>query len=164
MSDCVVTPTPRRISVRLQKLPPSHLKVLPQKEKITPSPKQRKIQKNKKHRFNDTLTEEERTQLRKDVVWLDEMETYLKDEENLSWENYSSVMLQVEKLASAKGITYPHWAAGTYFYKGSQVTLSYNFYEMLEEAGAFEDEHGRDKGNGTYGHDDYGTTTTRRHC
>ena len=162
-ADGVVTPTPRRISVRLQKLPPTDLGLLPKEEKVSPSPKRRKIQR-KKHECVNELTEEQRTQLRGQVGGLKKMKTYLVEEENVSRVNCRDVMRQVEKLARAEGITYKRWAAGTYFYQGHGVTLSDNFSGLFAEARAFEEKHGEDLGNGTYGHDDYGTTTTRRHC
>lgn len=143
----VVTPTPpRRLSVRVRNLPPSDPGILPQ-ERFSPSPKRRKIQ--KKQQVVDKLTEEERTQLREQVDWLDEMEAYLKDEENLSYQNYRSVMRQVEKLVAGEGVTYHHWDEGTYFYKDSRITLSDDFDVLYEEACNFEDEHGKDLGNGT---------------
>lgn len=80
--------------------------------------------------------------------WLAEMETYLIENENLSYQNHRSVMRQVEKLSSGHGITYHHWPAGVFFGKGQMVDLTWNLEALYDEACDFEDEHGRDLGNG----------------
>ena len=140
------TSPPRRVSSRVRKVPPqpSSLDALPN-EQFTP--KRKKIR--KKQEVVVGLTDEERSQLREQVDWLEEMEAYLKDEENLSYQNHRSVMRQVEKLVTGQGITYHHWGKETYFGKGTRITLSDNFDSLYEEACDFEDEHGKDLGNGT---------------
>ena len=102
-----------------------------------------------KQHGNESLTQEERLQLRQQVDWLDQMEAYLIDEEHLSRQNYRSVMRQVEKLVQGTGVTYSHWDESTYFCEGSRVTLCDDFDALYKEACDFEDEHGKDRGNGT---------------
>jgi len=95
-----------------------------------------------------TLSEEDRENLRTEVDWLDDMEKYLIEEEKLSIANQKSVMRQVEKLVSGTGVTYGRWADNIIFAKGISVTLSDDFETMYDEAVEFENEHGRDLGNG----------------
>jgi hypothetical protein len=94
-----------------------------------------------------SLSEEDRKKLSA-IDWLEEMEVYLKNEEQLSYQNHRSVMRQVEKLVAGVGITYHHWNEGVYFMKGQTIQLSDDFGTMHDEAVAFENEHGRDLGNG----------------
>ncbi|GAX23516.1 hypothetical protein FisN_14Hh310 [Fistulifera solaris] len=107
--------------------------------------------KTKKRRIvhNTTaLTAEQRQQLRQEVAWMDDLEDYLHTQEQLSTQNLKSVMRQVEKLVSGEGITYSQWDEGVYFAKNSRVQLSDDFDALYEQAVQFEDEHGRDRGNG----------------
>lgn len=148
----VVTPTlTRRVSSRVRKVAPPTVM-----NEATRSDEQYKpkAKRQKKQEVSGSLTERELSQLREEVDWLDEMEAYLKDEENLSYQNYCSVMRQVKKLVTGKGVTYLHWDEGTYFYYRSRITLSDDFDAMYEEACAFEDKHGKDLGNGTYAKND----------
>lgn len=94
------------------------------------------------------LTEEERQTLEAKSEWLDEFGDYLLSEENLSQANYASVVRQVNKLASGAGITYSRWSDGVVFGKGLDLTLSSNYDSLFNEAVDFEDQHGRDLGNG----------------
>lgn len=110
--------------------------------------KKRRIVNNNNNSTVAPLTEEQRNQLRQDVEWMDELEDYLKHKEQLSHQNLRSVMRQVEKLVSGEGITYSQWDEGVFFAKGSPVQLSDNFDDLYEQAVLFEDEHGRDRGNG----------------
>ncbi|GAX13674.1 hypothetical protein FisN_14Lh310 [Fistulifera solaris] len=107
--------------------------------------------KTKKRRIvhNTTaLTAEQRQQLRQEVAWMDDLEDYLHTQEQLSTQNLKSVMRQVEKLVSGEGITYSQWDEGVYFAKNSRVQLSDDFDALYEQAVQFEDEYGRDRGNG----------------
>jgi len=79
------------------------------------------------------------------------MESYLRHEEELSSQNLRSVMRQVEKLVSGVGITYHHWRDETVVFgknrKGG-ITLAEDFEALHVQAIDFENEHGRDLGNG----------------
>ena len=76
------------------------------------------------------------------------MEDYLIAHEHLSPQNLRSVMRQVEKLVSGKGISYSQWEDHVLFASGRPIQLSDDMQEWYEQAVQFEDEHGRDKGNG----------------
>jgi hypothetical protein len=80
--------------------------------------------------------------------WLNNMEEYLSTEENLSRQNLTSVMRQVVKLSTGVGITYSHWGERVAFAKGRPIDMSEDFDSLYVEAVEFEEEHGRDLGNG----------------
>ena len=139
----------RRSSTRQRKAPDESFQALDddmERKLARPKIKKRRILYN-----NSTaapLTEEQRKKLRQDVEWMEELEDYLARKEQLSQQNLRSVMRQVEKLVSGEGITYSQWDEGVYFAKGAPVQLSDNFDALYELAVLFEDEHGRDRGNG----------------
>lgn len=111
----------------------------------------RRVKKRKKVASENSmpfLSETERDSLKDLPHWIEDMERYLLEEENLSQQNFRSVMRQVERLASGQGITYGRWKEGTYFMKGEKVNLSANFDKLYDEAVSFEDYEGRDLGNG----------------
>lgn len=100
------------------------------------------------------LTDEQRRRLDDAKDWLDEFEDFLtrvphgRNGKVISEQNCRSVMRQVRILVSGQGVTYKHWNDGTVCFKGRPVTLGTDFVELFEEAKAFENEHGKDKGNG----------------
>lgn len=95
------------------------------------------------------LTPEQRQQLRwSESSWLDDMQTYLIEQEHLSSQNLRSVMRQVEKLVRGVGVTYQHWPPGVSFGAGQQVTLHEDFEALHAHAVEFEHLYGRDRGNG----------------
>jgi hypothetical protein len=151
---------PRRQSSRIRRQPP------PLELELPPSPPRPRISRKQRiprrkevedDAFNTALTNKDRQQLQRYVSadWLQEMEVYLKEVEHVSYPNQRSVMRQVEKLVSGEGITYVHWnnPSGNgeiYFGRGRNVSLSDDFDQLYDEACVFEEEHGRDLGNGTY--------------
>jgi hypothetical protein len=114
----------------------------------------RQQQRSRKHKriirkeTASVLSREERDKLRNLPDWTTSMERYLLDHENLSQQNFRSVMRQVRRLASGEGITYTRWDEGVYFYANKRVDLSGDFEALYEEAVVFENEHGQDLGNG----------------
>jgi hypothetical protein len=140
----------RRSSRRIRKEPPAQPGLADDADidRIVVSKK-----KPKQHRSTntsaDTLSEADRQALRQQLNWIDRMDKYLENVQQISEPNRQSVMRQVEKLASGKGVTYHRWEEGTYFASGRPITLGETFNKLYEEACAFEDEHGRDLGNGT---------------
>jgi hypothetical protein len=96
-----------------------------------------------------SLSEEDRNKLKNLPDWVNDMEIYLRDEENLSRQNVSSVMRQVAKLATGVGISYSRWDDNVIFAKDRSIDLSDDLDTLYVEAIDFEDEHGRDLGNGT---------------
>jgi hypothetical protein len=97
-----------------------------------------------------SLSEEDRDKLKNLPDWVNDMEVYLQDEENLSRQNVSSVMRQVAKLSTGVGITYSRWDDSVSFAKGRPIDLSDDLDSLYVEAIDFEEEHGRDLGNGAY--------------
>jgi hypothetical protein len=100
-----------------------------------------------------------------DAVLLSKFERYLNRVEALSEQNVRSVLRQVKKLMAGTPITYHHWrdsvafvARGTASTKNKTaaastreaagVNLGTDFESLYEQACDFEDEHGRDLGNG----------------
>jgi hypothetical protein len=159
---------PRRLSNRIRKAPPP-LSDLTEDWRKEPSKKGKadhyeEIQywrgETKLRRQQiavESLTKEERLQLSRYVreessdepSWVADMDEYLRREESISDDNRKSVMKQVRKMVSRQGITYMHWTEGTYFGQAG-ISLSDDFIAMYDSALEFENEHGRDKGNGTF--------------
>jgi hypothetical protein len=101
---------------------------------------------------NNTEFTKDEMQLLKNVsadLWMDDMDRYLNDVEGISKMNRVSVMRQITKLVSGVGITYHHWPAGTYFYKHKFLNLSTELNHMYQTAIDYENQYGRDLGNGT---------------
>jgi hypothetical protein len=167
----VVSPPsgPRRLSNRIRKAPPP-LSDLTEDWRKEPSPKKGKGDPYEEIQYRrgetklrrqqiavESLTKEERLELSRYIreessgepSWVDEMDEYLRREENISNDNRKSVMKQVRKMVSRQGITYMQWTEGTYFGQEG-VSLSDDFIAMFDSALEFENEHGRDKGNGTF--------------
>lgn len=94
------------------------------------------------------VSDKERKLLENLPDWLNSMEEYLSTEENLSRQNLTSVMRQVVKLSTGVGITYSHWGERVAFAKGRPINMSEDFDSLYVEAVEFEEEHGRDLGNG----------------
>jgi hypothetical protein len=82
------------------------------------------------------------------ISWLADMKDYLDVKQGLSVYNSRNVMRQVEKLVAGTGVWYEHWDDHMCFGKGQRVDLSWDFEELLVHAQDFEDEHGKDWGNG----------------
>ena len=143
----VVTPLaePRRSS-RKRNVQPENQGLPEQDFRISPVSRPKK-QRRPKEVF-PALPESKRRTLARCQKWLDDMETYLIEEENLSRPNYTAVMRQVEKLVRGEGITYSRWDDSVKFRQGEKVRLSDDFLALFDQAVAFEDEHGRDLGNG----------------
>jgi hypothetical protein len=89
-----------------------------------------------------------------DVEWLEEMGTFLqtrphgRNSNTISFANARTVMRQMKVLVTGEGVRYKHWNRGIVFGAGRPVTLKTNCTAMFHEACAFEEKHGRDKGNG----------------
>uniref|UniRef100_A0A7S1BHT7 Uncharacterized protein n=2 Tax=Corethron hystrix TaxID=216773 RepID=A0A7S1BHT7_9STRA len=62
--------------------------------------------------------------------------------------NARMVMRQVRLLASGAGVTYHHWPKKVVFCKNRPIDLSENFEALFREAQQYEDQYGRDLGNG----------------
>lgn len=117
-----------------------------------PKKKQRKIKKPTEDDRAIPLSEEEYHKLSqvKTKVWVKEMEIYLKDVENISHQNLVSVMRQITKLVEGEGITYHNWPNGTYFYEDKKIHLGVDCDQMYDDAVDYENDYGRDKGNGMF--------------
>ena len=57
-------------------------------------------------------------------------------------------MRQVEKLCSGAGVTYHRWPGQIYFCKGERLALSWDMNALYDRAVEYENEYGRDLGNG----------------
>jgi hypothetical protein len=94
------------------------------------------------------LSESDRHMLIEYPNWIEDMEAYLSEKENLSSQNLSSVMRQVRKLSSGIGINYHHWPENVFFAKGRCINLADDLDALYDEAVEFENKYGRDLGNG----------------
>jgi len=112
--------------------------------------KQRKTAKKKRKEPSIVLTEVERETLlfADKEKWFKDMEYWLEHVDGVSKANSRTVMSKVKKLASNEGISYVQWPPNVFFYKGIEVNLSMDFDRLLQEAKAFEDTYGEDKGHG----------------
>lgn len=159
-SAAVAAAEPSRRSSRLQRVSPHNPKglnpeVLVEEEKrleeaatAARASKRRKTGSGRGAR-SMVVTDEERKKLQDNVPdWLDSLEEYLTDVDAVSESNRRSVLRQVERMAAGIGITYHHWKKDTFFYKGTCIDLSFDFDKLYDEAVAFENEYGRDLGNG----------------
>ena len=119
-----------------------------------PQRKKRRKGRGSRGRQPPPLTDAQRETLESSGAWLDELETFLLRTPHgrlgkvCSDDNARSVMNQVRKLVSGAGIDYHHWPEGVAFRGGHPVTLADDFVAMYANALEFEDEHGRDLGNG----------------
>jgi hypothetical protein len=143
---------PRRSSRRVRNASPTHMGLADDADidRIVVSKTAKPKQHRRTNTSSETLSDADRTALRQQLDWIDGMDQYLENVQQISGPNRRSVMRQVEKLASGKGVTYHHWEEGTYFAAGRPITLGETFSKLYEEACAFENEHGRDLGNGTF--------------
>lgn len=96
------------------------------------------------------LTEAERANLGE---WdMDALEEFLTYEHPISEDNRKQVMRQATKLVSGQGVHYGSasygWPDDVVFRKGEPITLTSDICQISYDAKAFEDEHGRDHGNG----------------
>lgn len=96
----------------------------------------------------EPLPQDVRDKLKKVKIDLNGMKEFLLEEQGLSPDNARNVMKQVEKLVTGQGITYAHWRPEIIFYPGERIKLTQDFVQLYEESVIFEQEHGRDKGNG----------------
>lgn len=123
-------------------LPHSFVDSKPKPKRIVPRP------------ARTTVSEEDRALLKDLPNWLDEMENFLLTVPHgnaykvVSRDNCRSVMRQVKRMVSGIGITYHHWNGKVAFKKGIKIHLGMDFNHLYQEAVSFENEHGRDLGNG----------------
>ena len=113
----------------------------------TPRPKKRA---RRGPKAVDYMTDAERAMLGE--FDMDAFEEFLTDEHPISEDNRRQVMRQAEKLVSGQGVRYDSptygWDEGVVFRKGEPVTMSSDIIQVIADARDFEDEHGRDHGNG----------------
>eukprot|EP00940_MAST-03C_sp_MAST-3C-sp2_P001326 g1326.t1 len=117
--------------------------------------KKSRVRRNRQAMVVPELDENQRRRLRNaEADWLDEFEHFLlhiphgRNGKVISEQNARSVMRQVRVLVSGSGVYYRHWDEGVVCFKGRPVTLTTDFVSLYEEAKEFENEHGRDRGNG----------------
>ena len=96
------------------------------------------------------LSESERAALGE---WdMEAFEDFLTYEHPISEDNRKQVMRQATKLVSGQGVHYGSasygWPDDVVFRKGEPITLTSDICQISYDAKAFEDEHGRDHGNG----------------
>jgi hypothetical protein len=97
-----------------------------------------------------SLSEEERANLGE---WdMEAFEEFLTDEHPISEDNRRSVLRQATKLVSGAGVHYASpsygWPDHVKFREGEPVKITDDIVAITYAAKAFEDEHGRDHGNG----------------
>jgi len=133
------TPPPPRSSPRLLE---------PKPRRKGPSKKQVSAQEEEKLR---RLHAKYQDQMKADHAWWDDFQAFWKGQ--LSDTNFKTICRQVAKLASGQGIEYKHWPAGVVFPPAANGTtpavgLASDFAALYEEATAYEDRYGKDKGHG----------------
>ena len=94
------------------------------------------------------------TNPRDNQIYLDEFEHWLRDihvgpsGKPLSESNARSVKNRVKDLITGKGIGYKNWPGHVIFNRGRIVTLDTDLEQLLKTAKQYEDDYGRDLGNG----------------
>lgn len=83
-------------------------------------------------------------------VWVTQMDEYLHRIEQISIPNRQSVMRQIQKLVDGTGISYKHWPDDITYEHDSYWTLGTDTVAKYEEAIRYENEYGRDLGNGNF--------------
>lgn len=143
--------TPRRSSARLRVVSPkdqgAHDELVVEDE-LPERPTKKAKRTTGKSRNYVELTEEDRANMQHLPDWMDQLQDYLTQVDNVSTQNCRSVMRQVKRMAAGVGITYHHWKEGTWFYRGTKIDLSYDLDHLYEQAVEMEHQHGRDLGNG----------------
>ena len=124
---------------------------------ITPSPPAKKTKKaNPGRASSKTSTPRPRKlNLNPENEWEGDMLHWLlnvphgSSQKTCSKANAQQVIRQARKLLSGSGIPYKHWPEGVAFAKDEDITLDDTDFDHLHKrAKAFEQEYGRDKGNG----------------
>ena len=124
---------------------------------ITPSPPAtKKTKKNSGRAYSKTSTPRPRKlNLNPQNEWEGEMLHWLlnvphgSSQKTCSQANAQQVIRQARKLLSGSGIPYKHWPEGVVFAQDEDITLDDTDFDHLHKrAKAFEQEYGRDKGNG----------------
>jgi len=82
-----------------------------------------------------------------DGFWFTQFKDYWRPK--ISDQNFLTIIRQVEKLVFGLGITYKQWPSNTWFHKDAKIDISTDFDELYKRAVLFEQEFGRDRGNGT---------------
>lgn len=101
------------------------------------------------NRQRQTLQPFEACSFQTSIPWVASMARWLECEQHMSSRNAKSILGQVCKLATGKGIAYPkYWPDNVVFYGGRVVTLEYNFDVMMEQAKDYEQAFGEDLGHG----------------
>jgi hypothetical protein len=86
--------------------------------------------------------------------WVEDMAEWLttvphgQNKRITSAANAASVMRQVKKLASGRGVGYTKWPEDKIFYENVKVDLTFDFDKMLDEAREYEFKYGEDSGHG----------------
>ena len=99
-------------------------------------------------------TDEQKQMLRSKADLWTEFDTFLRTIDHgrrknpCCKSNADMVLRQAKILFSGDGIEYHHWKKGVVFHKGSQIDLSWDFWDLHREAKEFEDRHGEDLGHG----------------
>jgi hypothetical protein len=136
-----------RRSSRLRNVTPDHSGLKDEEEERAVMVSRPRKRAAKKHSTATPLSKQERQRLENLPDWTQEMETYLLQVEGISVDNCKQVMRQVGKMAAGIGISYHHWGTNV-FAKGRSIGLTEDFPELNDEAVEFENDHGKDLGNG----------------
>ena len=154
----IVSPSPRRVSKRLQNqpapddlVPPttdvSHSTYIDQTI-ISRRPRPRRIV---EQLTPTTLTPEQKAIITKKIPekdFLDKLQDYLLNVDQISSANLTRVLRSMVKLSSGQGVRAPHWPDDCYFLRGENVGPAADVEELIERGRDCEEEWGRDRGNG----------------
>ena len=151
----IVSPSPRRASRRLQNQPALHSILIeePRIERPTvhrprprPRPRPRRIIEE-----CPSLSPKQQSIISKkldNADFLDSLQNYLVDVDQISESNLARVMRSMKKLVSGDGVRAPQWPDDCYFLRGEKVTAVANISELIDRGRECEEEWGRDLGNG----------------
>ena len=147
----IVSPSPRRVSKRLQNQPAPNVQPIedvPQIDRtIAHRPRPRRIVEE----LALTLTTKQKNIISKKISdddFLHKLEDYRFSVDQISSNNMDRVMRSMVKLSSGQGVRARHWPEGCYFLRGEKVGPAADVEALIERGRECEEEWGRDLGNG----------------
>lgn len=118
---------------------------------LSPPPTRKRAHRTHADEHRALLTPQQRSLLQGELDLAD-FENFLRQMHGISPDNCRQVLRQVRKLASGQGVRYESprygWPEGVVFMKDEPVMLDTNLEALRDQARDFEDNHGRDRGNG----------------
>ena len=137
--------SPARRSLRIAQLSPSSSEMVVAEERSAKRLR-RVLGASRRSSVLSLLTAEQRESLGETVDVVD-FERFLKAQ-GTSAANIRAVLKRVGQLVAGQGVRYGKWPDGIVFKENEAVRLSDDLYQLRQEAQKYEDDYGKDLGNG----------------